>query len=605
MLCFGHAYIFLIRAWISFRTRFLYLSTAVTRLAVNMARSNKIPPADWDPDSVEGVKERILITGFGIKKSIEFQAKITQHKWKYAGGDTKGKTKERAGQVHREARAAVWDIVDADQARLVPEDVRTEEQDDAILKVDDPWQYRKNHAGNSKGSQIIPPDATWRPDLSGEERTEVWKYAAGKNEDGSSKTAQEHKNARETFRRAALLKAIRDKQGIGLTPADLVVVQKEEVRVKKKATLDSALAKLPRTRAKKYARTRAWRKAKAALEHAELSAIFQANGVVSTEFGLGDTSHHEDTTERVHDIVHSSAGGLHPGAVKTLDNWVKDHGKYMSVEDVLSGGGWAAYFLITMRKITAGKEIKCVETTNFMTMADRNPLWRIDTTDIDTNRDLRRFTGPEAGSVVRSYLLADCVSAYDATSLEGKLQHYIEDEIDMPHGLCLHKQAGAGSRKQYSRTKVEKARLAKGEACVYSVVLSMIRVISPTFADIDPSDPDRAPPLTSCSVVSHNGKQTYNVVVRGDKQPFPDTKSVIADNAEIARKKAADKKRRAEEKAANANPSKKRKAPEPATPVDEVFENNERNEEELPSDSESSGDECDMVTGSNCEDVEM
>jgi hypothetical protein len=544
----------------------------------------------------------------------------------------------------------------------------------------------------SRGPPPDPPPETWHSYLETSVRIDKWKYAAGLNKNGTSKTAQQHADARRKFRReaakalkaeqlngvelnpqdhaavqkendrlekdaarktaerethAASIEALKAEQlkGIKLTDPEDAVLRKEEVRVKKKATLGSALAKLPRTRAKRYARTRAWRKAKAALEHAELSAIFQANGVVSTEFGLGDTSHHEDTTERVHDIVHSSAGGLHPGAVKTLDNWVKDHGKYMSVEDVLSGGGWAAYFLITMRKITAGKEIKCVETTNFMTMADRNPLWRIDTTDIDTNRDLRRFTGPEAGSVVRSYLLADCVSAYDATSLEGKLQHYIEDEIDMPHGLCLHKEAGAGSRKQYSRTKVEKARLAKGEACVYSVVLSMIRVISPTFADIDPSDPDRAPPLTSCSVVSHNGKQTYNVVVRGHKQPFPDTKSVIADKAKIKRDKAttkkrhaeerADKKRKAEEKAENgagSTPNKKRKTSEPATSADEVFEEAgdmtestdeldseiddelDEEDEELDNDdgvevhdtdSESGSEDCDVVTGSNEEDMEM
>ena len=115
----------------------------------------------------------------------------------------------------------------------------------------------------------------------------------------------------------------------------------------------------------------------------------------------------------------------------------------------------------------------------------------------------------------------------------------------------------------------------------------MIRITSPTFADVDPSDPDRAPPLTSCSVVSHDGKKTYNVIVRGNKQPFPDTKSVLEDKVKRARilaarkKRNVEKKRKAEKKAADANPhadstpNKKRKEPEPDTPTDEVLENND------------------------------
>jgi len=139
---------------------------------------------------------------------------------------------------------------------------------------------------------------------------------------------------------------------------------------------------------------------------------------------------------------------------------------------------------------------------------------------INEERDLRRFTGPEAKTVVRSYLLAKCVSAYDATSLESGLQHYIE-KMGMPHGMCLHREAGAGPRSEYGKTNPETTWVA----------LSIIRVKKPNFADVDPVHPNRFPPLQSCTVTSHDGKMDYNVAVRGDKQKFQGTKSVLADEA--------------------------------------------------------------------------
>jgi hypothetical protein len=42
------------------------------------------PPANWDPNTVVGVRERIKISGFGIKKPLNFEDQITNHKWKYA-----------------------------------------------------------------------------------------------------------------------------------------------------------------------------------------------------------------------------------------------------------------------------------------------------------------------------------------------------------------------------------------------------------------------------------------------------------------------------------------------------------------------------------------
>jgi hypothetical protein len=307
-----------------------------------------------------------------------------------------------------------------------------------------------------------------------------------------------------------------------------------EARLANQRRLNAAarIRETPDQRVTRIANSSGYNKANADTKHAELAARFQESGtsVPSTAFGLGEVSREDEIPERVQHIMLSSAGILHPRGDATSNNWVRDHGEHMSIRDVLSGGGWAAYFLVTIQKITPGKETKCVETTKFLTDCQRNPLWRVDTSDIDMERDLRRFTQREAKSIVHSYLLSEFVSAYDCTSIEGGLQAYIEDEIGIPHGICLHKRAGAGSRMQYSYTHVENARIKNGEACIHSVALSMIRISSPTYASVDASDAERSPPLTSCTVRSHDGKTTYKVCVRGDKQQFPDTKSVLADN---------------------------------------------------------------------------
>ena len=207
----------------------------------------------------------------------------------------------------------------------------------------------------------------------------------------------------------------------------------------------------------------------------------------------------------------------------------------MSVKEVLATGKWAVYILTTKQKITPGKEIKCPETTAFMVNCYREPLWRIDTRPkphmfgrpgirpkhVDKEGDLRLFRREEAKTVALTYILAKCVSGYDATSVEGSLQRYLENEMRMPHGLYLHQKAGAGPLKEYGSTNPETTWVG----------MTLIRVTSPTFADVDPVDPNRSPPLTSCTVTSHDGKTDYKVAVRGDKQKFPDTKSVIEDEA--------------------------------------------------------------------------
>ena len=157
----------------------------------------KSPPDGWDPNTVVGVRERIQISGFGIKNPLDFQTQITNHKWKYAAGNTGVKTKEQAAQAHSDARTRVWDLEMAKRARAIDEEKRTHEQKADIQKVDHKRAYDKSRKGNSGGPPMIPPPAKWRTDLVGEERTgDAWRYAAKLNKDGSAKTVHAHESTR-------------------------------------------------------------------------------------------------------------------------------------------------------------------------------------------------------------------------------------------------------------------------------------------------------------------------------------------------------------------------------------------------------------------------
>ena len=335
-----------------------------------------------------------------------------------------------------------------------------------------------------------------------EERERTWKEAAGSN-----KSPKQHENARWKFTRTANENAANVKNGVGLNIEDITVLKKKQERLSKDRVAKHAL-----------------HKAKADELQTERAAESKANGSGrTTDFGVGDVSRTDELECGAYNIMNNPAGVLHPKGEATTANWIKDHGT-KSIEEVITSGEWAAYFLTTKQAIKPGEELKCNETTDFVTNCRRDPLWRIDTVDNDKLQDFRCFTVTEAKTVVRSYLLAKCVSAYDATSIEGCLQRYIEKEMGIPHGICLHKKAGAGPRLEYGSSNSETTWVA----------LSLIRVTSPTFADVDPVDPTRSPPLQSCKVTSHDGKTTYRVAVRGIEENFQDTKSVLADKATIA-----------------------------------------------------------------------
>jgi len=185
------------------------------------------PPAEWDSKTVVGVRERIKISGFGIKKPLNFEDQISQHKWRYLAGDTTDKTKKQALKAHTRARVKVFNVVMANRARLVDENDRTDEQNTAIQKVDHPRAYKKSRRGASSGPSVIPPPARWRSELIGEARAEKWKYAAGLNDDKSAKTIGAHDKARNLITYNTRLDEANEKYPCDRTKEDDVVIAAE------------------------------------------------------------------------------------------------------------------------------------------------------------------------------------------------------------------------------------------------------------------------------------------------------------------------------------------------------------------------------------------
>jgi hypothetical protein len=378
------------------------------------------------------------------------------------------------------------------------------------------------------GRKLSEPPPSWKIDLNETDRKILWKEAAGPN-----KTKRQHQEVRSRFTRIANEEAATAKNGVGLTKEEIKFLERKRNRASARCVWNRAnrdreqdnakkraWLKTPKNREKNRANSVARDKANRDALQAERAVVSIANGGRTTDFGLGEVSREDEIECGAYNLMQNPAG-LHPYGDATITNWIKDHGP-RSIEEVLKSGDWAAYFFVTKQRITPGEEIKCRESTHFMYQYYSDPLWRMDSVDNDNQCDFRRFTRQETKTVVRSYLLANCISAFDATGLEGALQRYIE-ELGLPHGFCLHKKAGAGSMCEYGKTKPEATWVA----------ISMIRVQSPKFADVDPVDPNRNPPLTSCTVTSHDCKTDYKVAVRGDKQKFPRTTSVLKDEAKI------------------------------------------------------------------------
>ena len=112
-----------------------------------MPKPLKSPPDGWDHNTVVGVRERLPISGFGIKKPLNFQDQIKNHKWRYAAGNTGDTTKEQATKAHSNARTRVWNLEMAERASVIDKDDRTDEQKADIQKVEHSRAYQNSRKG--------------------------------------------------------------------------------------------------------------------------------------------------------------------------------------------------------------------------------------------------------------------------------------------------------------------------------------------------------------------------------------------------------------------------------------------------------------------------
>ncbi|KAJ1465965.1 hypothetical protein T484DRAFT_1757033 [Baffinella frigidus] len=272
-------------------------------------------------------------------------------------------------------------------------------------------------------------------------------------------------------------------------------------------------------------------------DSAKHHASWIKKGGAPSKFGQIDGVSRDEEIKALNVRIMGSPAGALLGSFgeATVTKWKERHGN-ASLRDVSmnrEGKIFAMYMGTTMQDITPGDEEKCPESRAFLHEDKRNPLVRI-----NDKEDLRRFTQAEAGSVIETFVLMTSDNRYDITCIEGEMQYYLED-LGMAHGIRLHQKAGAGSRLPGSESVHEKNRLAKGETIIYSLFVTLIEMRDPVFADeVDPEDPTPTiPRLLSATVIGHMKgiPTTFEIEVRGHKQPFRDTPSVLEDRKEVKR----------------------------------------------------------------------
>ena len=80
---------------------------------------------------------------------------------------------------------------------------------------------------------LIPPPATWRPDLKGTALAWEWRRAAGVNKDGSTKSRNAHRHERKYILRLERFRVLQLKDKSEWTPSDHAMVDKDEHRKSK------------------------------------------------------------------------------------------------------------------------------------------------------------------------------------------------------------------------------------------------------------------------------------------------------------------------------------------------------------------------------------
>jgi hypothetical protein len=266
-------------------------------------------------------------------------------------------------------------------------------------------------------------------------------------------------------------------------------------------------------------------------------AWFKEHGLYTTEFDTDPEIRKEQIDTRTKKIFNNLVGN--DCLPENTDRWKHDFGG-ISFQDLLLLGDYMIYILFTMTDCNPGEEDVCLETRAWTTESSRDPLMRIKCED----GDLKRCTTPQARSIIQTHVLSQFNSAYDATSIEGSCQHYIEEVLQLPHGIVLNRKSGAGSRRENSLTEDEITRIKRGDKIRYTVAVSLIKATDLVFAETDPDEDSyasRGPPLISATVLTHDGSGLdYNVSIQGNSGEFPGTPSVLADRATNKRKKERD-----------------------------------------------------------------
>jgi hypothetical protein len=123
-----------------------------------------------------------------------------------------------------------WDLDNARLARLVDENDQTQIQKAALFKVDHPRAYQKSRVrgGQTMISTQLP--AHMKPELVGDARTELWKFAAGVHKDGSVKSPAAHSQARAAILREAKINEVQAKDECEWTEEDHALMKDEVSR---------------------------------------------------------------------------------------------------------------------------------------------------------------------------------------------------------------------------------------------------------------------------------------------------------------------------------------------------------------------------------------
>jgi hypothetical protein len=161
--------------------------------------------------------------------------------WKYAAGENKGGS-VKTPQQHAEARARIRKAEAIRLSGLKPEGERSAEDREMLRKADNTrknvriaMRVRNGVPADLNGGESIlkrrPIPDNWNVEMDEEARADAWRNCAGLNDNGTAKTAQQHRNARTTViaaETARLLGFIRLKEETDRTDEEKTFAEEAE-----------------------------------------------------------------------------------------------------------------------------------------------------------------------------------------------------------------------------------------------------------------------------------------------------------------------------------------------------------------------------------------